>query len=196
MGLGDLQPAREQEPHQDVLLQVTAGKQIRVHALEEKRCQGQVHGDTREEFSPKGPDPEFLEAGGEGISPLISKQTHLSLKPLVSLHLTQTCPHPLTALYPSAEAAFPPHAPQPHHPRHRALPQGGAGPSGSSTVCCWARPHRGLWGGGDAQPSIVRRARLGGHLSAVGNASGRLAALCEETGVPPLPCLLRTRDLI
>lgn len=72
MGLGDLQPAGGQEPHRDVLLQMTAGKQIYACALEGERCQGQFHGDTREEFSLKGPDPEFLEAGGGGISPLIS----------------------------------------------------------------------------------------------------------------------------
>lgn len=64
VGLGDLQPAGAQEPHQDVHLQMTDRKHIHACALEGERCQGQDHGDTREEFSPKRPDPEFLEAWG------------------------------------------------------------------------------------------------------------------------------------
>lgn len=71
MGLGDLQPAGEQEPRRDVLLQMTAGKQIHAFAHKEERCQGQFHGDAREEFSLKGSNPEFLEAGGGGIWSLI-----------------------------------------------------------------------------------------------------------------------------
>lgn len=65
MGLGDVQPAGGQEPHRDVLLQMTAGKQIHACALEGERCQANSMVIQGRSFLPKGLIQSSLKLGVE-----------------------------------------------------------------------------------------------------------------------------------